>query len=65
MLRSIVAADALVLHHQSISIQNTDPMYLQTSNISRTWVGNKIADHSDVFGAPPVGAAPATSSFST
>ena len=26
---------------------------------------NKIVDHSDVVGAPPVGAAPTTSSFST
>ena len=37
----------------------------QTSNISDTLVGNKIADHSDVVGASPVGAAPITSSFST
>ena len=36
-----------------------------TSNISRTLVGNKIVDHSDVVGASPVGAAPTTSSFST
>ena len=39
--------------------------YRQTSNISHTWVGNKIVDHSDVVGASPVGAAPTTSSFST
>ena len=39
--------------------------YRKTSNISRTLVGNKIADHSDVVGASPVGAAPTTSSFST
>ena len=31
----------------------------------RTWVGNKIVDHSDVVGASPVGAAPTTSSLST
>ena len=37
----------------------------QTTNISHTLVGNKIVDHSDVVGAPPVGAAPNTSSFST
>ena len=36
-----------------------------TSNISRTLVGNKIVDNSDVVGASPVGAAPTTSSFST
>ena len=39
--------------------------YRQVSNIRRTLVGNKIVDHSDVVGAPPVGAAPTTSSFST
>ena len=39
--------------------------YRQTSNISRTLVGNKIVDHSDVVGASPVGTAPATSPFST
>ena len=39
--------------------------YRKTSNISRTSVGNKIIDHSDVVGASPVGAAPTTSSFST
>ena len=38
--------------------------YRQTSNISRTLVGNKIVDRSDVVGAAPVGAAPTTSSFS-
>ena len=39
--------------------------YRKTSNISRTLVGNKIVDNPDVVGAPPVGAAPTTSSFST
>ena len=39
--------------------------YRQVSNISRTLVGNKIVDHSDVVGASPVGAAPTTTSFST
>ena len=37
----------------------------QVPNIGHTLVGNKIVDHSDVVGASPVGAAPATSSFST
>ena len=31
-------------------------VYRQTSNISRTWEGSKILDHSDVVGASPVGA---------
>ena len=39
--------------------------YRKSSNISRTLVGNKIVDNSDVVGASPVGAAPTTSSFST
>ena len=39
--------------------------YRKTSNISRTLVGNKIVDNSDVVGASPVGAAPTISSFST
>ena len=39
--------------------------YRKASNIRHTLVGNKIVDHSDVVGASPVGAAPATSSFST
>ena len=48
-----------------ISSRVVDLQYRQVSNISRTLVGNKIVDHSDVVGAPPVGAAPTTSSFST
>ena len=39
--------------------------YRKTSTISRTLVGIKIVDNSDVVGASPVGAAPTTSSFST
>ena len=39
--------------------------YRKTFNISRTLVGNKIVDNSDVVGASPVGAAPTTSSLST
>ena len=35
----------------------------QTSNISRTSVGNKVVDHSHVVRASPVGAAPTTFSF--
>ena len=40
-------------------------MHRKTSSISRTLVGNKIVDNSEVVGASPVGAAPTTSSFST
>ena len=39
--------------------------YRQTSNKQRTFVGNIIADNSDVVEASPVGAAPTTSSLST
>ena len=39
--------------------------YRKTSNKSRTLVGNKFVDNSDVVGASPVGAAPTTSLFST
>ena len=39
--------------------------YRKTLSISRTLVGNKIVDNSDVVEASPVGAAPTTSSFST
>ena len=46
-------------------VKEASDKYRQVSNISRTLVGNKIVDHSDVVGASPVGAAPTTSSFST
>ena len=39
--------------------------YCQTSNISRTFAGNKLVDHSDVVRALPFGTASSTSSFST
>ena len=51
-----------------VSYIDTDFTYeycRKTCNIRRTWVGNKIVDHSDVVGASPVGAAPTTSLFST
>ena len=40
-------------------------IYRQVSNITRTLIGNKIVDNSDVVGASPFGAAPTTSSLST
>ena len=39
--------------------------YRQLCNISRSLADNKLADHSDVVGASPIGAAPTTSSFAT
>ena len=56
-------------HLDVIANSKTSPIpvyiYRKTSNVSRTLVGNKIVDNSDVIGASPVGAAPPTSSFST
>ena len=49
------------MHHLGTKMRT----YRKTSNISRTLVGNKIVDNSDVAGASCVGAAPTTSSFST
>ena len=48
-----------------LNVLIVEETYRKTSNISRTLVGNKIVDNSDVVGASPVGAAPTTSSFST
>ena len=52
--------DIIMLHIYKFPIQR------KTSNISRTLIGNRIVDNSDVVdvvGASPVGAAPTTSSF--
>ena len=43
--------------------KNSNHKYRQTSNLSCTLVGNKIVDHSDVVGAPPIGAAPTSSHY--
>ena len=50
---------------EMLSFPIEDKEYRQTSNISRTLVGYKIVDHSNVVGASPVGAVPTTSLFST
>ena len=60
---SIGSGDALAF--EPASNHNLNKCYRQVSNISRTLIGNKIVDHSDVAGASPVGAAPTTFSFST
>ena len=46
-------------------LSHDEDTYRKTSNIRHSLVDNKTVDHSDVAGASPVGAAPATSSFST
>ena len=51
--------------HDKLEINYRYMYYRQPPNISRTLLGNKIVDHSDVVGASPLGAAPPTSSFST
>ena len=55
----------LEIHVYLSLLTNQKWEYRKTPNISRTLVGNKIVDNSDVVGASPVGAAPTTSSFST
>ena len=40
-----------IIYSELESIQQ----YSETCNISRNLVGNKLADHSDVVGASPVG----------
>ena len=60
----IIITDNAYMICQMLSAWKTY-IYRKTSNISRTLVGNKIVDNSDVVGASPVGAAPTTSSFST
>ena len=59
-------ADQLSVAWKYLSVPSPQKIdYRKTSNISRTLVGNKIVDNSDVVRASPVGAAPTTSSFST
>ena len=56
----------LWLYNQLLEIHVIDsPVYRETSNISRTLVGNTLVDYSDVVGASLVRFAPATSSLST
>ena len=66
MAVSAKSGGAATCDHLYISFQKQlVPMfhYRCASNISRTLVGNRIVDQSDVVGAPPLGAAPTTSSF--
>ena len=51
--------------HNGHSIAQMLLNYRKVSNISRTFVGNKILDYSDVDEASPVDAAPTSSLFST
>ena len=48
--------------HFALLPQSINYLYLQTSNtcMRHSLVGNKLADHLDVVGAWPVGAAPTT-----
>ena len=54
-----------VLIHEGPSATQPWGIYRKTFNKSRTFVGNKTVDQSDVVGASPVGAPPTTSSFPT
>ena len=60
--RKMFPFDDVIMTH---SPKNLAISHREISNISRTLVGDKIVDHSDVFVASPVGAAPTTSSFSS
>ena len=62
---SSTITNGFILTKQIAPQEVSQRIYHQTSNISRTLVGNEIVDHSDVVGASPVGAAQTTSSFST
>ena len=62
---SHVGANISIFQSHNVCSNTNIRVYRQMSNISRTLIGNKIVDHSDVVGASPVGAAPTTSSFST
>ena len=53
--------EILLSMHLLLLLQITP--YRQTSNISRSWVPNKLADHSDVDVVSHVGDAPTNSSF--
>ena len=57
--------ESLQWSHTSVHTHILEVVPRQVSNISRTLVGNKFVDHSDVVGTSPVGAAPTTSSFAT
>ena len=61
LIHALTSVAIYLNHHWSGGVDK----YCKTSNISRTLVGDKIIDPSDVVGASPVGAAPTTSSLST
>ena len=61
----IVNCLLLVVFGENYHARNIEIVCRKNSNISRTLVGSKIVDNSDVVGASPVGAAPTTSSFSS
>ena len=61
-MTSACSKDMLQLLITEITLKITSR---QTSNTSRTLVGSKIVDHSDVIGTLPAGTAPTTSSFLT
>ena len=64
VLDKLVASQS---QHSALELQYLIEWIISTVKplIQGTWVGDKIADHSYVIGASPVGVAPTTSSFST
>ena len=70
MLYLLSLAETLISHNRdwilrAVQYEILFYQYRKVSNIRRTLVGDEIADHSDVVGGSPAGAAPTTSSFST
>ena len=64
-IENVVCQLPALLFSNKLNDKQKKITYRKTSNISRTLIGYKIVDNSDVVGASPVGAAPTTSSFST
>ena len=65
MTKSIGQLHPITVYRTVLCVRSSgvDCHYRKTFSISRTLVGNKIVENSDVVGASPVGAAPTTSSF--
>ena len=61
-LLTMIMSNAMdtAVHTGAANNINSIHKYHQTSNISCTFVANKIVDHSDVVGTSPAGAAPTT-----
>ena len=59
----ILKKKLFIFHHQNPLYITSNQTYPKNSNISRTLVGNRIVNNSDVVGESPVSAAATTSSL--